>query len=394
MANTMNKQRRVAVMLDLEWPYKRHTGIFAGMQEYALAHNWDTIIDEFVHHTLQSLPSKSVPYDGIFARVNQPLAVQAKRLRIPLVNVWASSPARAQVPGVYPDATEAGRLCAEHLMARGFRNFASLITQKNQIEVQIDNELKRIVVTAGHSFTTEKASHTPSQNLAFWRKTEALVARGMDRWKLPIGVYVGTEMIGRLVVQMCRRRGWRVPEDVAIIAGQNQETMCEYPRPSLSSIEIGYERIGSEAARLLDGLMNGAEPPNEPILMPPHSLVLRESTDFFAIKDELVASALAFISANSHRRIGPNDVARAVGAETRTLQNYFRKVLQRSIAAEIRRVRIERAKRELAQTVRPLAEIAHDVGFGNMQRLYEVFLREVGVTPSAYRSERNPKKRL
>ncbi len=102
-----------------------------------------------------------------------------------------------------------------------------------------------------------------------------------------------------------------------------------------------------------------------------------------------MAAALAFIAANCHQPIGPDDVARAVVAETRTLRNYFRKHLDRSIAAEIRRVRIERAKRELAQTERTISDISHGVGFGPPMRMYEVFVREVGVTPSEYRRQRH-----
>jgi LacI family transcriptional regulator len=79
-------------------------------------------------------------------------------------------------------------------------------------------------------------------------------------------------------------------------------------------------------------------------------------------------------------------------AETRTLQLRFRKVLNRPIAAEIRRVRIERAKRELTQSERRLSEIARDVGFGEPMRMYEVFRRELGVTPSDYRKQRQLEK--
>jgi LacI family transcriptional regulator len=178
---------------------------------------------------------------------------------------------------------------------------------------------------------------------------------------------------------------------VALVAGKNEATLCEHPRPSLTSVEIGYHRIGYTAAELLDRLMAGREPPTTPLRLSPHGLVVRESTDFFAVENELVAAALAYISANSHRRIGPDDVARAVGAETRTLQNYFRGTLRRPVATEIRRVRIERAKRELAQGQRSLAAIACDVGFGTIQRLYEVFRRELGVSPGAYRRQRQLK---
>ena len=60
----------------------------------------------------------------------------------------------------------------------------------------------------------------------------------------------------------------------------------------------------------------------------------------------------------------------------------------RPIGAEIQRVRIERAKRELVQSKRPIHEIAHDVGFGRAMRMYEVFRRELGVTPREYRKRR------
>lgn len=66
------------------------------------------------------------------------------------------------------------------------------------------------------------------------------------------------------------------------------------------------------------------------------------------LDNDVVAVALAYIAAHNHRRIGPDDVARAVGTGTRTLQDFFRNTLKRLIATEIRRVRIERGKRELA----------------------------------------------
>ena len=377
--------RRVGLMLDLVWPYKRHADIFAGIQEYAQAHAWDSIIDEFAHDTLIAANRTSAPYDGIIARATRQLAKCAGSLRIPVVNVWHSSPARHLLPGVYPDATAAGRQYAEHLLARGFRTFATLTSPGNvghELEVK---EFVRIVGEAGFSCSSGQIPQSPEQDLAQWRKTERLIEAWLDGFKLPIGVYIGMEGSGRMVVQACHRRGWRVPADVAIIAGQNEEILCEQPRPSLTSIEIGYSRIGYAAAQLLDQLIDGLAPPVESIVLPPQGLVIRESTDFFAVENETVAAALAYISANSHRQIGPDDVARVVGTETRTLHNYFRKALDRPVATEIRRVRIERAKRELVQNNRPLAEIARDVGFGTIQRLYEVFSREVGITPSEYR---------
>jgi LacI family transcriptional regulator len=381
------KPPRVAIMLDLQWPYKRHAGVFAGVQRYAEECGWVSIIDEFADDTLRR-ERGAERYDGIIARANPLLARRAANRGVPVVNVWPSSPARHLLPGVFPDSTATGRLVAEHLLARGFRTFATVTSPENadnQLEVA---EFTRLIRDAGFGCASALVPQNPDRDVTSWRRVERLMARAMGGWSPPVGVYVGQEVYGRLVVQLSHLRGWRTPDDVAIVAGKNEETLCEQPWPSLTSIEIGYARIGYAAAELLDRLMAGHVPPAAPLRLPPRGLVVRESTDFFAVDHPTVAAALAFISANSHRRIGPDDVAAAVGAETRTLQNYFNKAIQRPVATEIRRVRIERAKRELAQSDRPLDAIARDVGFVNIQRLYEVFRRELGVAPGEYRLQR------
>ena len=198
-----------------------------------------------------------------------------------------------------------------------------------------------------------------------------------------------------MIVQLCMQRGWRVPQDVAIVAGTNEEVLCENPKPSLTSMELGFEQTGYEAARLLDRLMDEKEEGNEPsdlapehVLLPPKGIVIRESTDFYAVDDETLAAALLFIAQNSHKAIFPDDVARAVNLEPRTLRRRFAKLLGRTIASEICRVRLERAKRELVQSDRSLDTIARDVGFGTRRQMCEVFSRELGATPRAYRKER------
>jgi LacI family transcriptional regulator len=241
---------------------------------------------------------------------------------------------------------------------------------------------------AGYSCAVAKVPKTFADTVAHWEETQQVLTESMDNWQLPIGVIVFGEIQGRMVVQMCHNRGWRVPEDVAIITQGNEETLCEHPRPSLTSMELGFERIGYEAAKLLDSLMDGKPPPTEHLLLPAVGLVVRESTDFLAVDDEQVAEAMAFIAANCHRRIGPDEVAKAVAAETRTLQLRFRKYLDRPIATEIRRVRLERVKRELTQGKRSLSEIARDTGFAHAAAMRKVFRQELGISPREYRKQR------
>lgn len=388
---------RVAVFLEIEWPLKRHVDIFAGIQRYAQQHSWESMVDEVVIDKLPQRRTKSLAYHGIIGRITKPLAEHAVRLGLPVVNVWWSSPARELLPGVFPDFEAAGHLQAEHLLTRGLRNFGTITNRGDQGQELQMKEFRCVVEEAGCTCKTANvALHALKR--ANWRATEQAITTWMDKLKPPFGLYVGDEMIGRLVAQLCSDRGWHVPRDVAITTGQNTEIICAHPRPSLTSVELNFNRIGYEAAQMLDRLMKGkdAERPGDHeakpthLLIPPQALVVRESTDFFAVDDRLVASALEYIAANSHRPITPEKVAQVLTTELRTLQRRFRAHLDRSIAAEIRRVRIERAKRELAQTDASIKAIARSVGFGAPMQMYQVFAREVGIPPSEYRKQQRP----
>jgi LacI family transcriptional regulator len=377
-------------MLDLHYALKRHVDTFAGVQQYAGEQGWYSIIDESVGNTLARRSKTGIPYDGVIARCTGKLARECGRLGLPVVNVWASSPVWQSVPGVLADMAAAGRLYAEHLLSRGFIRFASLRCAAARGDRGEQEAFTSTIAAAGFPCLESAIESVTAMSMGHSRKDERTIAAWMNRWEPPIGVFVGHDAYARLVVQMCHNRGWSVPADVAVAGGYNEEVYCDHLRPTLTSVERGFDRVGYEAARLLDRLMAGREPPPGPVLVPPRGLVVRESTDFFVVKDPLVAEALAFISANAHKPITPADVAHSVVMELRTLQRRFRAHLDQPIAAEIRRARIERAKRLLTETTRSMGEIARDVGFGKPMRLYEIFRRDVGVTPSQYRLERAP----
>ena len=44
-----------------------------------------------------------------------------------------------------------------------------------------------------------------AKSLVIWRRTERAIARWMDQWQAPIGVYVGSDTVGRLVAQGKKR---------------------------------------------------------------------------------------------------------------------------------------------------------------------------------------------
>lgn len=148
------KTRRLAMMLDLSWAVKQHTAVFSGAQRFAQEHGWSSTVDEFARDTLLVRSSKSVPYDGIIARASKQLAEQAARHNVPLVNVWLTSPARDMLPGVFGDFAAAGRMRAEHLLARGFRNFAALVSRRDLAHDLEGRDFERLGRETGCSCAT------------------------------------------------------------------------------------------------------------------------------------------------------------------------------------------------------------------------------------------------
>ena len=134
--------------------------------------------------------------------------------------------------------------------------------------------------------------------------------------------------------------------------------------------------------------MDGGTPPAEPELVAPAELVLRQSSDLFVADDPLVARALRLMAENGSTLRRVDEVADAVMVTRRTLERRFRASVGRSIAEEMTRLRLNRTKRRLVETGLPLKSVALDAGFRTANHFTKVFTRIEGITPTAYRRER------
>src|SRR5690606_1416331 len=135
--------------------------------------------------------------------------------------------------------------------------------------------------------------------------------------------------------------------DLAVLGVDNDDLVQSVAAPPLSTINTARERIGFEAAQLLERLMQGQAVTERVVLVPPRDVIVRRSTDATAVPDERVREALRFISTAATRRIGVTDVADHVAISRRQLERRFSEVVGRSVHEEIRRCQIDRAKQLL-----------------------------------------------
>ncbi len=382
----MPPQRTIAIAMELNLPFQWHYGIYTGVQQYAHRHkHWHCVIDEFPQYHMNRARGAQ-PYDGIIARVTRSLASSATRHDIPVVNVWSTSPVRS-VPTVNIDFAECGRLCVEHLLERGFRRFGFIMREHHPNDLVENSAFQQRVEEAGFSSSSVMVDNGDLVDAKTWGRTQDKILEWLQSFERPVGIFVPQGNFSRHIVHLCDNLGWHVPLDVAIICGENDPIFCESPAPSLTAIERNFANVGYEAARLLDRILDGEEPPTEPTSLPPRGIVPRNSTDFFAVEDALVGDALRFMNANLRKPLDVQLIASAIATSPRTLQRRFKQCMDRSVAAEVRRLRVELAKRMLVDLDNPITQVARDSGFDSAIRMHEVFKRELGVSPSEFRKQ-------
>lgn len=380
----MSQPRRVAIALQIDEPYPHHQDVFAGAQRYAQQHaDWELLIDEHPATDARRRHRPAKRYDGVIARAEPNLQRRLKRRGIPLVNTLFQTK-RPGLPGVYADPWAMGRLAAEHLIDRAFRRLCVLVDRRHKHSWQICRGYVQRAKKASVSCTVHDLPEEPYDDPVYWLRVERALMEVLEKLTPPVGVFAETAPIARLTVQLATARKWRVPHDMAILCAHNLKAVVSVA-PRISAIEPNCERAGYEAAMLLDRLMAGQQPPPEPIYIPPRGIIARESTDYFAVDDEVVAAALHFISVRLGKPLRLKQIAAAVMVSPRLLQQRFRASLGRSVSAEIRRLRIEAAKRMLAEPDRQIREIAARCGFRNTDIMGHVFRREVGASPRRYR---------
>jgi len=377
----MVRQRRVAIVIDLEWPLKYHHQIVAGVRRYARSRpDWSCVLDLNAADRLTGHRD----YDGIIARATTNLAAKAAAAGVPVVNVWLNSPARS-LPAVLHDVAAGARLAVDHLVARGVRRFAHIGYPNDRLTELQRETIREVIEPLGADLVSHEMPPGVGRPGREWAAFQKSLDRWMSTWQRPIGVIVAHDTPARYLADRCQQRGLRVPDDVAIVGTCNEPIVCQQSEPTLSSVEFGFDAVGERAAALLDELMAGRPVPASAVLVPPVEIAVRQSSDVFAVADTLVAEAVGYIVAHEGRRLQVEDVARRFEVCRRTLDRRFHDALGRSVAREIARVRIERLKQHLAEGNAPLKTLASRLGFSNQQRLCETFRRLVGMTPGEFR---------
>jgi LacI family transcriptional regulator len=383
------RRPRVALLVETSRSYGR--GLLRGIVRYARLHGpWSFYITPGDFE--QALPKmEGWGGTGIIARIATPevaraiLATGLPFVALDLSEAQLAPGSRlAQAIEVRSDSRTAARMAFDHLLERGLRRFA-FVGIPGRIWSRLREEgFRERVEEEGF----ECRIYPPPVRKAGreWGREQAIMADWIRALPKPVGLMACNDDRGREVLEACRLAGIQVPDEVAVIGVDDDDLLCELSDPPLSSVALNAERGGFEAAALLDRLMSGkAKGVARRIVVEPTGVVTRRSTDVLAMDDRMVAAALRFIREHAAEPIRIDSLLREVPISRRSLEMKFRRVVGRSLHAEIQRTRLDRAKALLRETDLQIPRVAELSGFGSASYLGLVFHREVGITPSRYR---------
>ena len=384
---------RVALLIESSRAYGR--GLLLGVARYVREHGpWSIFLQE--RSLGDACPGwlRSWEGDGVIARVEDRAMAQAiLKLGVPAVDLRHLLPDLA-MPTVRTDEEAVGRLAAEHLLERGFRQFAFCGFDGADYSDRRRAIFERRIAEAGlpcHLFADPQRLRKGGtlEYEEHGLRYEEHVTHWLRSLPKPVGLMACNDIRGQQVLAACRSLGLAVPDEVAVVGVDNDEVLCELSDPPLSSISQNTERIGYDAAALLDRLMAGQKPPKVPIVVKPLGMVICRSSDVLATEDRHIATAARAIREHACDGINVSHVLKVVPLSRSSLERRFAKVLGRSPKAEILRVQLERAKKLLAETKFPLSVIAEKSGFKHPEYLSVIFKRKVGITPGQFRARSN-----
>ncbi len=382
---------RIALLIGSSREFRRD--LLRGIAAYARIHGpWS-----FYHQ--ENTPRDNLPDwmegwngDGIIGRFESiKLLEKIRGLNIPAVDVFGLHQVEG-IPSFGNHARAAAEMGAAHLLERGFEHFAFCGLRGLHDSDRCEEEFVDYLQERGykvHQLELPQSDNIRNSFDAESRgfKNEEVIARWIKPLPKPLGLMACYDLLAQQVLNACNQHEIAVPDDVAVIGADNDEILCELSDPPLTSIDPDARRIGYEAAALLERMIQGKQPPQQPILFPPSRIVVRRSTDVLALGDRMVATAVQYIREHAREGISVEDVLRQVPLSRSTLERRFAKYLGRTPKAEILRVQLAHVKQYLSGTDYKLSEIAELCGFSHVENMFHFFKAKTGITPGQFRDK-------
>lgn len=378
---------KVALLLNPAFEYDR--GIMRGIAHYFNLHGgWQLYRELGFSSTSVSLKGrlswlKKWNPSGIIVRESEMLE-DLIAWDLPLI-VLPFKSRLSHLPRIIADDHGIGKMAGKYFTDRGFQHFGFCGFDDLFWSQDIQEGFCQILLKKGIKTHIYQPPKTKSKR---WGGNEqSYLIKWLRQLPKPAAILAVVDERADQLMEACYSEGLFVPDEVAILGVDNDETSCALSKIPISSLVSNTEKAGYQAATLLHRFMNGERMNAQQIIVENLHIVTRQSTNVFAINDPEVKRAVRFIHTHSNVRFGVKDVANEVAINRRHLERKFKNTMGRSIYSEIRRTRIEAVTHMLQKTNMSIAKVAAACGYESVRHMDLNLKKEKGMSALAYRKK-------
>ena len=388
-----NRIKRVALAFRLS--FASHRDIIYGISQYAKAHHWQLVFASAADAHAENDLKMTVPadIDGFISceGLSKSLKACAPGSSHPAVILCqhespSSRPTRP-VGLVSMDDKAIGAYGANYLLSLGrFRSFGFVPENLRHSSLRgrgFVGALRKAGVKLGYypAQSVKSGSDEDKRSLAEWLGTLPKPAAVMADYDLRASQVLEAAQMARIAV----------PEQLSVLGVDNDELLCDFTDPPLSSIAPDFVVVGDLAARTLARLMRRKTPQTILVQSDSKHIVERESTKHIAPSVQLVERALDYIRHNALSGISAHDVVTFLGVSRRLADRRFREVTGSSILEAILARRLEAVQRKLLTSRQTIRAITAACGFRSENYAKNLFQKRFGLSMRDFRRSKTRK---
>ena len=331
-------------------------------------------------------------FDGIIARAADAATVR-KILASGLPTVDTSNEQKVQrFLSIGPDDDTIGVMAAEFFLGRGFRNFAFCGFRGMTFSDIRYKAFAGRLDTAGFDVHEFAFPEPMTDDFLYREKLDDMrIIDRISKWAKTLpprtAVFCANDMRAYQLIRAAATESIRVPHDLAVLGCDNDNLICLFSTPPLSSINPNAEGVGYAAARVLHTAMQDPAAAqtrrHKPFRVHPGELIERTSTEFYPVSPDWLSDLLVFIDRNIAHPISASDVVAHSGRSYPTVEKTFEKAFGETIGRYVMRTKMNEARRLISRGGHSSKEIAALTGFSSPQYFCNAYRRFFGASPFA-----------
>jgi len=378
----------VSVFLDVRWG----CSFVRGVADFGASLPASWVL--FPRSPAENFPEiyRSGEWDGVIVQVTDVESIEVVRQAgCPVLLVDPRPEVLPECPRILFDHRAVGQVAAKHLLETGRRHFAFFGFDQAKLSEEREEAFVAEIAQAGFGCGGTRVpielGHHRTRVGAAGRE---LMRAALEELPRPVAIGCGNDELSRVLLELCLEAGHAVPEDVALIGGDDDDLFCRTSQPSLSSVSLPFTEAGQAAAGVLHQLMRGRKDAPRVTVIGPGEVAARDSTRVVPGEDRAIEAAVREL----HRRVADpklrmTEVAATVKLSVSALERRFQRALGCTPLVKLRDIRLTLGKRLLGETEKTVKEVAWTCGFGSATRFGVAFRELTGMSPLAYRRNAN-----